>query len=164
LLGEFLGSTTNELVRLLWPRDPAQTPNLLCDLEARLADGHSSTVQTKTLQHCDQVTNWWRLTARILLFDPISCRCCCLVVVSAVSWSRQVAWLCLRPSKVVLKRVCCADCAELGIARSFPLLAVWAIQRCFYSKNMAFVRPTSGIKALAGVLLWGRSGGDATPW
>lgn len=39
------------------------------------------------------------------------------------------------PSRVVLKRVCCADCAELGIARSFPLPAVWAIQRCFYSKT-----------------------------
>jgi len=35
-----------------WPEDPAHTPDLLFELEARLADGHSSAEQTKTLQHC----------------------------------------------------------------------------------------------------------------
>ena len=34
---------------LLWPGDPAHSPDLLLELEARLADGHRSSEQTKTL-------------------------------------------------------------------------------------------------------------------
>ena len=41
---------------LLWPRDPAQSLNLLCVLEARLADGHRITEQTKTLHHSPSAT------------------------------------------------------------------------------------------------------------
>ena len=33
----------------LWPRDPAQSPDLFCQLEARLADGHRNAEQTKTI-------------------------------------------------------------------------------------------------------------------
>ena len=33
-----------------WPEDPAQSPNLFCPLEARLADGHRIAEQTMTIQ------------------------------------------------------------------------------------------------------------------
>ena len=36
----------------LWPGDPAQSPDLFCQLEARLADGHRNAEQTKTIQQC----------------------------------------------------------------------------------------------------------------
>ena len=36
---------------LLWPEDPAQSPDLLRLLEARLADGHRYAKQTNTLHH-----------------------------------------------------------------------------------------------------------------
>ena len=35
----------------LWPKDPAQSPNLFCRLEARLADGHRKAEQTTNLHH-----------------------------------------------------------------------------------------------------------------
>jgi len=41
---------------LLWPGDPAQPLDPLCDLEARLADGHRNTEQTKTLHHSPSAT------------------------------------------------------------------------------------------------------------
>ncbi|QNJ05194.1 hypothetical protein SynMEDNS5_00445 [Synechococcus sp. MEDNS5] len=37
----------NRFAALAW--DPAHSPDLLLELEARLADGHSSSEQTKTL-------------------------------------------------------------------------------------------------------------------
>jgi hypothetical protein len=51
LLKKFLGGSSKRIEKPHWPEDPAQSPNLFCRLEARLADGHRNAEQTTNLHH-----------------------------------------------------------------------------------------------------------------
>ena len=98
---------------LLWPRDPAQSLNLLCVLEARLADGHRNTKQTKTLHHGLTPLLITASTARLSSAVLGSCLCSSLVGDSAVSLRPLAAWRFTYPLRVAPKHVYCVDCALL---------------------------------------------------